>query len=113
MEPVLFVILGFILIIAVIILIITIPIKIAKHRGVTGSELTTITILSWLSLLIGITWFIALILSLIYQPKKWVDKDDSTKTDDLDKLEKLFSLKEKGVISQEEYEEAKSKIIIK
>ena len=48
------------------------PIYIAKHRGITDGELTTIKILSWCGLLLLITWFIALILSLIWKPKKWI-----------------------------------------
>ena len=51
------------LIIAV--LLALIPIKVAESRGVKGQSLTTIKVLSWLGLFIGITWFVALIMSLV------------------------------------------------
>lgn len=77
-----------ILLIAILLLglfvIINIPINIAKNKGVTGGNLTAITILSWLGLFFGITWIIALILAytadnniselhLVLQ-HKWFDK---------------------------------------
>ncbi len=102
------VLLIFGIIISFIILIIRLPIIIAKNRGITGEELSTITILSWVSLLVGITWIVALVLSLVYKPKKWIDKDEKL---DLDQLEKLYSLKKKGIISQEEFEQEKQKIL--
>lgn len=97
--------------------IISIPITIAKNRGVKDSELTTITILSWGGLLLGITWFIALALSLIYQPKKWTDGTNSSEkpqipsTDNVEKLLKLNELKEKGIITQEEFEKQKKNLL--
>lgn len=103
---VLLLILG--IIAAIIIFIIRLPIIIAKNRGITGEELSTITILSWVSLIIGITWIVALVLSLVYKPQKWIDKDDKH---DLNQLEKLYSLKKKGIISKAEYEKEKQKIL--
>ncbi len=101
------------LIIALGILFLQIPVMIAKNRGITGSELSTISILSWLSILLGITWFIALILALVYQPKNWVGKDEDMSETDLNKLDKLYELKRKGVISDTEYECEKSNILNK
>ena len=100
-------------VIALVVLWIQIPVMIAKNRGVTGSELSTISILSWLSLLLGITWFIALILALVYQPKNWVGKDEDMSETDLNKLDKLYELKRKGVISDTEYECEKANILNK
>ena len=97
--------------------IIQIPIMIAKNRGIKDSELTTITILSWAGLLFGVTWFIALALSLIYQPKKWVGESNSSEkpqtppTDNVEKLLKLNELKEKGIITQEEFDKQKKNLL--
>ena len=97
--------------------IISIPITIAKKRGIKGSELTTITILSWCSLLIGVTWFVALALSLVYKPQNWVGetassgKGQTMATTDIDNLLKLNELKEKEIITQQEFEEQKKKLL--
>ena len=85
-------------------IIIYIPIKIAKIRGIKNSELKTITILSWFGLLFGITWVVALVLALIYQPKK--SQIQSTEI-----LLKLNELKEKGIITQKEFEEQKKNLL--
>ena len=97
--------------------IIYIPIKIARVRGIKDSDLTTITILSWGGLLFGITWLIALALSLIYQPKKGTNGTNSSEkpqipsTDNAEKLLKLNELKEKGIITQEEFEKQKKNLL--
>lgn len=98
-----------IFVIVLFVLVIRLPIVIAKSRGVSDDELTAISILSWLGLICGVTWIIALVLSLIYQPSKWIDKDSLN----LDKLEKLHSLMKKKVISKKEYEEERKKILKK
>ncbi len=98
-----------ILVIALIVFIITIPAKIARARGISGSELTTISLLCWVSLLVGLTWFIALILALVWQPTNWVEKDEHVT--DYDALEKLHSLKERGILSEDEYKKERAKII--
>lgn len=108
------VLIGFLFILGLIILIVRVPIMIANARGITGSELTTIRILSWVSLFVGITWIIALVMSLVFQPKKWIDKEEETDEKegiDFDSLEKLHDLKEKGVLSEEEYICEKNKIM--
>lgn len=97
--------------------LISIPITIAKKRGIKGSELTTITILSRCSLLIGVTWFVALALSLVYKPQNWVGetassgKGQTMATTDIDNLLKLNELKEKEIITQQEFEEQKKKLL--
>lgn len=55
------------LIIAV--LLVQVPIYIAKSRGITGQNLTIIKLLSWVGILVGVTWLVALVLALIWQPK--------------------------------------------
>ena len=104
----------------IILWLIYVPIMIAKRRGISGSELTTISILSWCGILfVGITWIIAVILSLIWQPKNWIEKDTSSKGTsispsalaDLELLEKLGTLKEKGAITEEEFQKEKAKIL--
>ena len=91
MDVIIFLIIAT-LIIALVIWVTTIPITIAKSRGITGSELSTISCLSWLSLLVGLTWIIALVLALTYKPKRWVDKDKGSTNLDLDALDKLYNL---------------------
>lgn len=95
--------------------VIQVPILIAKNRGITGSELTTIKILSWCSLIVGITWIIAIILSLVWQPNNWVEKNTPDETiipkDNLDILEKLSALKDKGIITDAEFKREKQKIM--
>ena len=39
------------IILAVVVFVVMVPITIAKKRGICGSELSTITILSWIGLL--------------------------------------------------------------
>ena len=110
-----FVIIG-VLIIFLVIFVTRVPIMIAKSRGISESELTTIAILSWLGLLIGITWIIALVLSLVWKPNNWIDKDKPRQYNDLsdwESLPKLHTLKEQGVISQAEFEMEKIKIMYK
>ena len=104
------------LIIGVVLLIwlLQLPGAIAEYRGIKDPELTTINILGWFGVLLGVTWFIALALSLIYQPKKWVDGTataEKTSSEGMDLLLKLKDLQEKGVITQEELEKQKEKIL--
>jgi|GEM_PF-2579368 len=43
-----------------------IPVYIAKKRDLAKNEIRLIRILTWCSLLSGITWFIALMMSIFY-----------------------------------------------
>ena len=104
----------------IIIFVLRLPIIIAQNRGISESELTTIRILSWVGLLFGFTWVIALILSLVWQPNNWIDKSESenkvNSNDDksmlnFEKLEKLHSLREKKIITEKEFEQEKKKIM--
>ncbi|MDR3048990.1 MAG: hypothetical protein LBV16_04020 [Elusimicrobiota bacterium] len=53
---------------AIVFLIVYAPILIAKKRGIVGSNLTTIKVLSWISIIsFSVTWWIALILALVYK----------------------------------------------
>lgn len=114
--------------------VIRIPIIIAKTRGVNGGNLTVVAILSWLGIFFGLTWIIALILALVYQSQvniantvtghsvylsrnneehitKHSDNIETTTILGLDKLEKLYLLKEKGAITEKEYQTEKNKIL--
>lgn len=99
-----------ILLIALFICFIRIPIIIAKKRGVSGNELSVITALSWLGIILFFLWIIALVLSLVYQPKKWIEKEEP-KSFDVDKLDKLHTLYKNKVITKEEYETQKKKVL--
>ena len=85
--------------------LITIPIMIAKSRGITGGGMTTIVILSWLGIFFGVTWIIALILSIVWSGDNFTDYDT------LDKLEKLSRLHKEGAISKKEFDAMKSKLL--
>lgn len=98
------------------VLLVQIPVMIARGRGIMGSELTTITVLSWFGLIFGVTWVVALVLSLILRPGQWAENCENTgksgKSDDIaDKLEKLHKLKQRGVITQKEFDAQKKKIL--
>ena len=117
------------------ILIVRIPIMIANRRGITGGDLTAISILSWISLIFGFTWIIALILSLVYKSKVNINNTvngqvacvhyDMSETmfqnsantrkismsSDLDLLEKLATLKQKGILTEEEFLRERNKIL--
>ncbi len=94
-----------------VVLVIRVPIMIAKVRGVSGDELITISILSWCGLLFGVTWIVAFVLALVYEPDKWIGKQ--SKNLDLDRLEKLHSLMKKGAISKSEYDAERKKLLKK
>ena len=81
-----------------------IPILIANARGVTGGTKNAIIILSIFGVFFGLTWFIALLMSLFCG-------GDSVGVDELDKLEKLAKLYKDKVITKAEYERMKSKLI--
>lgn len=111
-------ILAFIIGIVIAVLIVRIPIVIAKKRGITGSDLTIIAILSWLGILIGVTWIVALVFSLIWIPKKNGGPAEikpllsqGTSLSNVEALEKLGNLKEKGLITEEEFNREKTKLL--
>lgn len=90
-------------------LIIHVPVYIARNRGISGGELTTITILSWCGLIFLITWFVALGLALFWDNHKWASH--KPKESELDRLEKAHNLMERGVITKKEYEKMKKELI--
>lgn len=85
--------------------ILMIPIWIANARGICGGDKTTITILSWLGILFGITWIVALVLSLVWRGECGMRESN------LDKLEKLSRLYKSKSITREEYNEIKSRLL--
>jgi len=94
--------------IAFVLFLVQIPIMIAKGRGIGGANLTAIVILSWLGLILGITWIIALILSLVWSGDGSLAARSLA---DMDKLTKLHELKRRGAITQKEYDAQKRKIL--
>lgn len=82
-----------------------IPILIANARGICGGEKTTISILSWLGIFFGVTWIVALILSLLWRGECGIGETN------LDKLEKLSRLYANKSITREEYNALKSKLL--
>ena len=102
MEPILAIFIT-LLVLLLFIMLIRWPIKVAIDRGIPETTLGTIKVFSWLSLLLGITWFIAMIVALLAEPQ--------IKTDHLDKLEKLNKLRKSKAISESEYQKEKKKIL--
>ena len=102
---------AIVLALIVAILIIRIPIVIAKNRGITGGDLTTIGLLSWLGIFFGVTWVVALILAFIWSSEIRVAVQDGRAADDIDRLEKLHKLKKSGAISQKEFDTEKKKVL--
>jgi hypothetical protein len=117
-----------ILCIVALVFLIQVPIMIARGRGISGSELTTISVLSWCGIFLGVTWLIALVLALVWRPEKWIEKckdcgagrhcgcgderaTSSAREDVADKIEKLHSLKKRGIITAKEFESEKKKIL--
>ncbi len=109
-------IIYFIITVLIYYLLVQVPIKIAESRGISGGELNTIKTLSWCGIFIGITWIIAIILSLVWQPANWVEKKTPNEKiipqNNLDVLERLSVLKEKGIISEQEFQKEKDKILL-
>ncbi|MCL2758023.1 MAG: SHOCT domain-containing protein [Alphaproteobacteria bacterium] len=98
--------------IALWIVIIRIPIIIAKNRGITDSNLTTIAVLSWFGLFFGITWVIALVLSLVWQGnlvENTGQGDTGNTSNNMARIAELHKLKKSGAITQKEFETAKKK----
>ncbi|MCL2339166.1 MAG: SHOCT domain-containing protein [Proteobacteria bacterium] len=109
-------ILAVVLIIILVLLaifIIQVPIMIARRNGINGSDLTTIVVLSWFGIFFGITWIVALVLSLIWGPTRGGDTESPhhSRGTDIDKLEQLHRLKKQGAITQKEFDAEKKKIL--
>lgn len=98
-----------VLCIALLVFLIQIPIMIARGRGLSGVELTTIVVLSWCGLIFGITWLVALVLALVWQPGNW--KNEVYSGDIAEQIEKLHKLKQRGVITQKEFDTQKKKLL--
>lgn len=93
-----------------------VPYLVAKSRDVAKDKRTIIIVLGWAGIFFGITWVIALILAFIYDPEitsinKGADVQTFRTNDYIDKLEKLAQLKEKGIITEEEFENKKAIIL--
>lgn len=102
--------------IVALVFLIQVPIMIARGRGISGPELTTIIVLSWCGIIFGVTWLIALVLAIVWKPESWIKKCDECgapikSQDAAGQLEKLHKLKQRGIISQKEFDAQKKKIL--
>lgn len=86
-----------------VVLFFMLPIMVANSRGISGGQKTTIVILSCFGVFFLVTWFVALVLALVYAP--------DTKKCDLDKLEQIARLYKERVITKQEYEKMKSELL--
>lgn len=102
-----------IFVLAIIYFVIQVPIYIAKTRGIKDGELTTIVVLSWCGLVVGVTWFLALIFALVWKPANWVDKTSGAQNNvgALDALAKLGELRDKGLLTEQEFQNEKAKLM--
>ncbi|GMO61067.1 MAG: hypothetical protein Ta2D_06880 [Rickettsiales bacterium] len=88
-------------------IIIQIPIKIAEHRNLKDDDMKIIKILSWMGIILGFTWMIALILSLVYSSNLNINIKNNP-----DELKKMHDLLKEGVITQEEFDNYKKKMML-
>lgn len=87
----------------VLMILLCVPLIIANIRGIYGPWRITIMVLTFFGVLMGVTWLIALILSLGLR----VD----LAYDDLANLERLNQLYKQKVISRAEFQELKSRML--
>ena len=95
------------LVLALAIMILRIPIVIARGRGISGGTLTTIAVLAWLGIFAGITWIAALILSLLMVG----NTETVEEIDPIDQLAKLHKLHKSGAITTAEFNREKRKLL--
>ncbi len=96
----------FMLICAFVCAVICIPVMIANARGICGTQKTIILVLSWLGIFFGVTWLVALVLSLA-----WHGGENCCCASRLDELEKLGKLYKSKVITKAEYDKMKAKLL--
>jgi uncharacterized membrane protein len=105
-----FEILILLVVIPLIIMLIRWPVRIAKQRNLPDGTISTIGVLSWLGIFMGITWVIALFVALMAMPETMETKNINP-DEDIDKLAKLHKLKKSGAITATEFEKQKKKIL--
>lgn len=99
--------LMFMMVVAFICALIYIPIMIANARGICGTMRTAIIVLAWLGIFFGVTWFVALIMALVWDGDVTYIRGE----DNLDKLAKLSKLYRDKAITKPEYEKLKKKLL--
>lgn len=99
----------FLLLCAFVCAVICIPVMIANARGISGRQKSIIVLLSWLGIFFGVTWFAALILSLIWCGDGVIGCSPCGSR--LDELEKLAKLYKSRAINKTEYEKLKAKLL--
>ncbi len=80
-----------------------IPIMIANQRGICGGKRMLIILLAWMGVFFGVTWFAALILSLVLRGDCVIEN--------LDKLEKLTRLYKEKIITKSEFDAMRAKLL--
>lgn len=88
--------------------VISIPVMIANARGICGNQKLIIITLSWFGIFFGVTWIVALILSLT-----WCGNDGGAcacgcRLDELEKLARLYKAK---TITKAEFDKMKAKLL--
>ena len=92
-----------------------IPVKIARHRGMSERDIHMISILCWVGVLLGVTWIAALVWAIIGEKECAVltqgIEANHPKEDIVNSIEKLCDLKNKGAITEEEFREKKEQLL--
>ncbi len=95
-------------VIYIIYFIFSLPGKIARKRGLSDDKIAIIVLLEIVGVLIFLLWFVALGLAVFQQPER---KSLIATPNNIDALEKLFRLKEQGIITEEEFQEERKRIM--
>lgn len=92
---------------AIVILLMMWPVKVAKNRRLEPNMITAITLLSVLGMLFFcIGWIAAVIMAYTLPTKELKQAQDN-----IDKLSKLAELYQQGIITKGEFEHQKSKLL--
>ena len=94
------------IVVALLCAFICIPIMIAGSRGINDGRRVLIAVLSWLGIFFGVTWVVALVLSLAFPGENCACCGDN-----LDRLATLSKLYRDKAITKSEYETMKAKLL--
>lgn len=92
---------------AIIVLLIIWPVQVAKKRGLEENQITAVTLVSVLgTIFFGLGWAVAAVMAYLLPVKEFKEEQS-----DLEKLAKLGQLYKQGIITEEEFEREKLKLM--